>query len=53
MPVSLNGCKFKHTERSIRFESSNDECAIVKEAQGAHLLSQGSKLTRVHLQLNW
>ena len=39
MSVSLTGC--------------NDECAIVKEAQDANLLSQESRLTRVNLQLNW
>ena len=32
MSVSLNGCKFENTERSIHFELFNDECAIVKEA---------------------
>ena len=53
MSVSLKGCKCEHTELSIHFESFNDECAIVKEAQGAILLSQESKLTRVNLQLNW
>ena len=51
--VSLNGCKFEHTELSIHFESFNDECAIVKEAQDANLLSQESKLTRAYLQMNW
>ena len=30
MSVSLKGCEFEHTELSIRFESFNDECAIVK-----------------------
>ena len=53
MSVSLNGCKFEHTELSIHFESFNDECAIVKEAQDANLLSQESKLMCVNLQLNW
>ena len=38
--VSLNECKFEHIERSIHFESFNDECAIVKEAQDRNLLSQ-------------
>ena len=52
MTISLKGCKFEHTELSIHFESFNDECAIVKEAQDANLLSQESKLTRVNLQLN-
>ena len=52
MSVSLKGCKFEHTELSIHFESFNDECAIVKEAQNANLLSQESKLTRVNFQLN-
>ena len=53
MSVSLKWCKFDHTELSIHFESLNDECAIVKEAQDENLLSQKSKLTRVNLQLNW
>ena len=53
MSVSLKGCKFEHTELSIHFESFNDECAIVKEAQDANQLSQESKLTRVNLELNW
>ena len=53
MWVSLKGCNFEHTELSIHFESFNDECAIVKEAQDANLLSQESKLTRINLQLNW
>ena len=53
MLVSLKGCKFKHTELSIHFESFNDEGAIVKKAQDANLLSQESKLTRVNLQMNW
>ena len=52
MSASLKGCKFEHTELSIHFVSFNDECAIVKEAQDANLLSQESKLTRVNLQLN-
>ena len=47
------GFKFEHTELSIHFESFNDECAIVKEAQDANLLSQESKLARVNLQLKW
>ena len=47
MSVSLKGCKFEHTELSIYFESFNDECAIVKEAQDTNLWSQESKLTRV------
>ena len=38
---------------SIHFELFNDECAIVKEAQDANLLSQESKLMHVILQLNW
>ena len=53
MSVSIKGCKFKKTYQSIHFESFNDECAIVIEAQDADLLSQESKLTRVNLQLNW
>ena len=46
-------CKFEHTELSIHFESFNDKCALVKEAQDTNLLSQESKLTSVNLQLNW
>ena len=53
MSVSLKGCKFKHTELSIHFESFNDNCALVKGVLDANLLSQESKLTRVNLQLNW
>ena len=53
MSVSFKGCYSYHTELSIHFESFNDKCAIVKEAQDAYLLSQESKLTRVNLQLNW
>ena len=52
MSVSLKGCNFENTELSVHFESFNDECAIVKEAKEANLLSQESKLTRVNLQLN-
>ena len=52
MSVSLKGCNFEHTELSIHFESFNDECAIVKEAKDANLLSQESKLKHVNLQLN-
>ena len=52
MSVILKGCYFEHTKLSIRFLSFNDECAIVKEAKDANLLSQESKLTRVKLQLN-
>ena len=52
MSVSLKGCNFEHNRLSIYFESFNDECAIVKEAKDAKLLSQESKLTRVNLQLN-
>ena len=44
MLVSLKGCNFEHTELSIRFESFNDECAIVKEAIDGNQLSQESKL---------
>ena len=51
MSVYLKGCKFEHTELSIHFESFNDECAIVKEAKNANVLSQDSKLTRLNLQL--
>ena len=39
--------KFKRTDLSIKFESLNDEYAIVKEAQDANMLRQESKLTRV------
>ena len=55
MWVSFNGhgWTFEHTNLSILFDSFDDECAIVKEAQDANLLSQESKLTRVNLQLNW
>ena len=52
MSVSLKRCNFEHTELSIHFESFNDECAIVKEAKDANLLSQESKLRHVNLQLN-
>ena len=52
MSVSLKGCNFEQTELPIYFESFNNECAIVKEAKDADLLSQESKLTRVNLQLN-
>ena len=52
MSVLLKGCKFEHTELSIHFYSVNDECAIVKEANDANLLSQESKLTYANLQLN-
>ena len=51
MSVFLKGCNFVPTELSIYFKSINDECAIVKEAKGANLLCQESKLTRVNLQL--
>ena len=53
MALSLKGRKFEYTELQIYFKSFNDECAIVKEAQEANLLSQKSKLTLVNLQLNW
>ena len=53
MSVFLKECYFEHTEQSIHFLSFNDECAIVKEAKDANLLSQESKLTRVNLQLNF
>ena len=52
MSASLKGCKFEHTELSINFKSLN-ECAIVKGAQDANLLSQKSKLTCANLLLNW
>ena len=52
MSVPLKGCNFEQTELSIHFESFNDECAIVKEAKDANMLSQESKQTRVNLQLN-
>ena len=48
---NLKGCKFEHTKLSIHFESFNDECAILKEAQEANLLSQKSKLEHANLQL--
>ena len=53
MSISLKGRKFEHSELSIHSKSFNDECAIMKEAQDANLLSQESKLTHVYLQLNW
>ena len=40
MSVFLKGCNFEHTELSIHFLSFNDECAIVKEAKDANMLSQ-------------
>ena len=43
MSVFLKGCNFEHTELSIHFLAFNDECAIVKEAKDANLLSQESK----------
>ena len=52
MSVSLKRCNFEHTELSIHFDSFNDECAIMKEAKDAHLLSQESKLRHINLQLN-
>ena len=52
MTVSLKRCNFEHTELSIYFESFNEDCAIVKEAKDANLLSQEAKLTHVNLQLN-
>ena len=52
MSVSLKGCTFEHTELSIHSELFNDDCAVVKAAKDAILLSQESKLTRVNLQLN-
>ena len=47
MSVFLKGCNFEHTELSIHFISFNDECAIMKAAKDANLLtlSQESKLT--------
>ena len=52
MSVVSKGCSFEHIELSIHFLSFNDECAIVKEAKDANLLSQKSKLNRVNVQLN-
>ena len=52
MSVFLKGCTFEHTELSINFQTFNDVCAIVKEAEDANLLSQESKLMHVNLQLN-
>ena len=40
MSIFLKGCNFEHTELSILFLSFNDECAIMKEAKDAYLLSQ-------------
>ena len=53
MSVSLKGCKFEHIELSINFESFNDECAIVKEAQDANRFESGIKTNACYLQLNW
>ena len=53
MSKFLKGCKFEHTELWIHFESFNDECVFVKEAQDANLLIQESKLKRVNSQLKW
>ena len=53
MSIFLKGCNFEHTELSIHTLSFNVECAIVKEANDANLLSQESNLTRVNLQLNF
>ena len=47
MSASLKGYKFEHTELSVHFESFNNECAIVREAHDANLLSQESKRTHV------
>ena len=47
MSISFKGCLSEQTELSIHFESFNNECALVKEAQDVNLLSQESKLTRV------
>ena len=52
MWVFLRKYNFEHTELTTHFKSFSDECAIVKEAKDANLLSQESKLTRVNLQLN-
>ena len=48
MLVFLKGCNFEHTELSIHFQSFNDKCAIVKEANDANPLSQESKLMRAN-----
>ena len=53
MLVYLKGCKFEHTVLRFHFESFNDECAIMKAAQGTNLLSQESKRRHVIMQLNW
>ena len=53
MLVFLKECNYEHTELSFHSKSFNDECAIVKEAKDANLLSQESKLLRVNLQLNF
>ena len=42
MSYSLNWYKFEHTKLLIHFESYNNECAIVKDALNAYLLSQES-----------
>ena len=45
----FKGCYFEHTELSIYFLAFNDECAIVKEAKDANLLSQESKRITHHI----
>ena len=40
MWVFLKGCNFEDTELLIHFLSFNDECAIMKEAKDANLLSE-------------
>ena len=52
MSVISRECNFENTKLSIHFLSFNDDFAIVKEAKDVNSLSQGSKLTRVKLQLN-
>ena len=52
MLVSLKACKFEHNELAIHFESFNDECTIVKEAQDANLLSQESKRKKAFVARN-
>ena len=37
----------------MHFEAFNDECVNAKEVKDLYLLSQGIKLTRVNLLLNW
>ena len=50
--VFLKGYNFEQNRTVNSFLIFNDECAIVKEAKDANLLSQESKLKRINLHLN-